>query len=260
MIKRVNSTGRRRITRDMVSIEVFDGNPRSFDAVIDLKDFDVPDDAEVALEATCAGSNTILRFEWGTVGNLTPSPQRLLTDLHGENVFFSMKIIDRKERFGRILGLAENIRPIKGGVKTATGRRGILPVEKSDLGNELWRLDFRTQDVFLLVNDRIPELADRVRFDASVFSLIYPSIIRQILVRALDEEIDEEEEADKWPILWIRFARRLHPEKLPPPPSDDVEDRQDWVEEIVSAFCEEHSLKEKFQQSLGAAQSWEDPS
>jgi hypothetical protein len=145
-------------------------------------------------------------------------------------------------------------------VKTATGRRGILPVEKSDLGNELWRLDFRTQDVFLLVNDRIPELADRVRFDASVFSLIYPSIIRQILVRALDEEIDEEEEADKWPILWIRFARRLHPEKLPPPPSDDVEDRQDWVEEIVSAFCEEHSLKEKFQQSLGAAQSWEDPS
>lgn len=258
MIKRVNSTGRRRIAREQVTIEVFDGTPRTFDAVINLKDIDVPSDAEVVLEATCAGSNTIRRFEWGTVGKLTPPQQRELTDIRGENVFFSLKVIDRTERFGRILGLAENIRPLKGGTKTATGRRGILPVEKADLGDELWRLDFdRPQDVFLLVNERIPELADRVRFDASVFSLIYPSIIREILMRALDEGEEEEDDSDKWPTLWIRFARRLHPERTAPPGPDELEERQEWIAEVVAAFCRDHSLKEKFQQSAGNSQSWE---
>jgi hypothetical protein len=259
VIKRVNSTGRRRISWGQVSIEVFDGTPRTFDAVIDLKDFDVPTDAEVVLEATCAGSNTILRFEWGTVGEMKPPQNRELTDLRGENVFFSLKVIDRTERFGRILGLAENIRPLKGGAKTATGRRGILPVEKAELGDELWRLDFQSHDVFLLVNERIPELADRVRFDASVFSLIYPSIVREILTRALDEDQpdDEGDCTDRWPNLWVSFARRLHPERSAPPGPDESEERQEWIAEVVAAFCRDHSLRERFQQSAGSNQSWE---
>ena len=37
MIKRVNFTGRRRIPRDRVQIEVFDGQPRSFNAAINLE-------------------------------------------------------------------------------------------------------------------------------------------------------------------------------------------------------------------------------
>ena len=57
MIKRVNSTGRRRIARDHVTIEVFDDNPRSFNALIDLAGFDAPHDAAVVLEAMCAGSS-----------------------------------------------------------------------------------------------------------------------------------------------------------------------------------------------------------
>ena len=78
MIKRVNSTGRRRIPRERVSIEVFDGDPRTFDAVIDLADFEAPADAQVVLEAACAGSNTIPRFNWGTVGKLVPDTNRQL--------------------------------------------------------------------------------------------------------------------------------------------------------------------------------------
>jgi hypothetical protein len=198
MIKRVNSTGRRRISREHIGIEVHEGRPRSFDANIDLADFEAPSDAVVVLEATCAGSNTIRRFEWGTVNHLSAPSDRRLRDLNGENVFFSLKVIDRTERFGRILGLAENIRPIKGGPRTATGRRGILPVEQVDLGDELWKLSIRTEGVFLLVNKRVPGLADRVRFDPGLFPLIYPAIVRSVLREAFDELLpDEDDDSDR---------------------------------------------------------------
>ena len=37
MIKRVNFTGRRRVPRERVSVAVYDGHPRVFDAELDLK-------------------------------------------------------------------------------------------------------------------------------------------------------------------------------------------------------------------------------
>ncbi len=259
MIKRVNSTGRRRIGSDQVTIAVHEGqDTRTFDAEIQLKGFEDFPEAAVVLEATCAGSNTIRRYQWGTVGQLLSPEDRALRDLHGENVFFSLKVIDRSERFGRILGLAENIRPLKAGPKTATGRRGILPVEKADLGDELWKLDFRSEDVFLMVNQRIPGLSERVRFDASIYTLIYPAIIREVLQRALDEQTDEEEDSERWPVLWLKFGRRIHPEGLQPPESDDEDEREDWIADIISAFCREHSLREKFIQAVGSSEIWEE--
>lgn len=259
MIKRVNSTGRRRIGSDHVSIEVHDGTEtRTFDATIDLQDFEAPEGAEVVLEATCAGSNTIRRFSWGTVGQLIPPDDRALRDLHGANVFFSLKVIDRTEQFGRILGLAENIRPLKAGPRTASGRRGILPVENADLGDELWQLDFRKEDVFLLVNQRIKGLFERVRSDAIVFTLIYPAIIREVLQKALEEPFDDEEDSDRWPVLWLKFAKRLHPEGVIPSEADDDDARDEWVSEVVSAFCREHALRDKFIQAAGSGEAWED--
>ena len=257
MIKRVNSTGRRRISRENVQIEVFDGTPRTFDAIVDLSGFDAPADAQVVLEAGCAGSNTIPRFQWGTVGNLLPAEDRQLSGLYGENVFFSLKIIDRTEQFGRILGVAENIRPIKGGKKTATGRRGILPVESADLGDELFRIDFRTEDVYLMVNEKVPDLKDRVRYDPFVYGLVYPPVVRQILSRALATQLDDEENPDSWAALWLKFARNLHPENSTPPVEDDEEEQDEWIDDVVDQFCKSHGLLEKFARKA-AETSWEE--
>lgn len=258
MIKRVNFTGRRRIARSHVSIEVIDGDPRSFDAQIDLSGVDLPEDAAVVLEATCAGSNSILRFEWGIVAALSPPEARTLNDLTGQNVFFSLKVIDRSEKFGRILGLAENIRPMKGGNKTATGRRGILPVEQTDLGEELWRLDFRSEDVFLLVNERIPDLADRVRFDPGVFALIYPGIIREVLMHAFAEDVDPAEDDESWAALWLKFGARLHIDNSPPPLNEAMEEQNEWISDVVAGFCQDHTLRDKFVQAAGSGTGWGD--
>ena len=257
MIKRVNSTGRKRVPRERILIEVLDGDPRTFEAKIDLSDFDAPKDAHVVLEATCAGSNTIPRFDWGTVGNLVPAANRQLTGLSGRNVFFSLKIIDRTEKAGRILGLAEVIRPIKGGEKTATGRRGILPVEATDLGHEPWRLDFRSEDVYLLVNEKIPDLKDRVRMDAQVYSLIYPTVIRQILTRAMEEPVDDDDAAEHWATLWLQFGFALHSEKHKAPTEGTDDEREEWICDVVDSFCRDHDLVGRFARNA-AASGWEE--
>lgn len=247
MIKHVNFTGRRRIPRERVDIEVFDGQPRTFNATINLDGISLLPDAAVILEAMCAGSNVIERFECGTVGNLKPLESQPLREIEGENVFFALRVIDRSERFGRILGVAENIRPERAGKQTATGRRGILPIERTDLGEEVWKLDFRDHEVFLLVNKDIPGLVETVQSDPLFFAVVYPQIVRRVLAKAFDEDVDIEEEEDRWPIMWLRFGKNLHPARENPPTGTDrKEEADDWIEDVVEAFCNSHEMKSKY--------------
>lgn len=246
MIKRLNFTGRKRIPRDRVDIEVYDGTPRAFDARIMLENIKLPPDAAVFLEASCAGSNVIQRFDYGRVGAIAAPQNPLLSEIEGENVFFTLKIVDQTERFGRILGVAENIRPERAGTQTAAGRRGILPIEEVELKQELWKLEFGEHDVCLLVNKNVPGIVDRVCSDPAFYAVVYPEVIRHVLQRAIAENVDLEEADDRWPVLWLKFGRSLHPERQEPPTPDDTEGREEWVEEVVSRFCEQHALADKF--------------
>ncbi len=160
MIKRINSLGRKRIARDCVSIAVHDGQPRRFSATIELSGTAWPSDAIVVMEAMCAGSPIVKRFNCGTIGSLSLPRDVALDGITGKNVFFALKVIDHSEKIGRLLGIAENIRPIETGKQTESGRRGILPVESVPLGQQLWQLDFRDHDVYLLVNDSIDGLSN----------------------------------------------------------------------------------------------------
>ena len=199
MIKRVNFTGRRRISHDRVNIEVYDGQPRTFDAAINLEGLPLLPKAAVFLEATCARSNAIKRYNFGEVGNIRPPENRSLVEIEGENVFFTLKVVDRTERFGRILGIAEQIRPQRAGKQTAAGRRGILPIEPVELEQRLWWLEFREHDVFLLVNKDIPDLAERARSDPLFYAAVYPEVVRRVLEEAITEDVDiEEEDDDRW--------------------------------------------------------------
>lgn len=249
MIKRVNSTGRKRIANDRIRIVVLDGDPRTFEAELDLEGLNVPEDAAVVLEAACAGSNTIPRFEWGTVGQLQPAVDRSLRGLAGRNVYFTLKVIDRSDQFGRILGLAEVVRPIRGGEQTETKRRGLLPVESADLGNEVWKLSFdHGDDVYLLVNEKLPEIRDRMRTDGVMFSLIYSAALRQILPRAIQEEIDEDGAEEHWASLWLQFGKQLHPEEQAAPNRDDDDDSINaWVDDVVGQFCQQQQMLKRFQ-------------
>jgi hypothetical protein len=247
MIKRVNFTGRRRIAKDRVDISVYDGQPRTFDATINLDGHAFLPHAAVYLEATCAGSALIKRFSFGEVGDIKPPRNRALADLDGENVFFTLKVVDRTERFGRILGIAEHIRPQRGGKQTVVGRRGILPVEPADLGQQLWRLEYRDHDVFLLVNKNVPDITDRIR-SPLFYPLVYPEIVRQILASAIAENVDLEEDPERWPVSWLRFGKSLHSAQEDPPKADDPqEDQEAWIIKVVESFCDAHALRDRYQ-------------
>ena len=247
MIKRVNFTGRRRIPRSRIDIEIYDGQPRTFDAAIDLDEIALPPQAAVFLEAMCAGSNAVERFEFGEVQDIRPPANRELTEIEGRNVFFTLKVVDRTERFGRILGIAENIRPERAGKDTVAGRQGILPIEAVDLGAELWKLDFRENHVCLLVNEKIPDMRDRVRSDPLFYAAVYPAVVRQVLAHAIREDAEPDEEDDRWPVMWLQFGRSLHPARQESPRSnEDPETIDEWVDEVVRVFCEKHALRDKY--------------
>lgn len=246
MIQRVNSLGRKRVRQSCVAIEVFDGSPRTFDAKISLEGQGFDDVASVVIEATSAGSSVVQRFECGKVGGLI-QPKRLpLDQLTGQNVFFAVKIIDRSERVGRLLGLAENIRPEKTGDQTVSGRKGILPVERKPLGEQLWRLEYQEHDVFLIVNSEVTGLSESVRSDPVFYSLIYPEVVRQILTRAIARGGDIDANDDTWSTLWLNFGRKLHPTNDDPPMSDETDEIEEWVELIVDAFCKTHRLRSQY--------------
>jgi hypothetical protein len=211
-----------------------------------LADENLPPNAAAYLEATCAGSNIVQRFDLGTIEN--PNlVDRELTEVEGENVFFSLKIVDTSQWFGRLLGIAQNIRPERSSEDSTAGRRGILPIEPAELQQQLWRLEFRDHDVFLLVNKDVPDLRDRVRSDPLFYAAVYPELVRQILFRALEQDSEIVEDEERWPAMWLRFGKNLHPEHEPPPlEGDNDEEREEWVEEVVNAFCESHLLKNKY--------------
>lgn len=250
MIQRINSLGRRRIPQNCVSIEVFDGSPRTFDADFDLTQLAFPPEAFVVIEATAAGSSTVQRFECGQVGNIIVPRKALLDQLTGQNVFFLLKVIDRSEKVGRLLGVADNIRPEKTGNQTVSGRKGILQVEQRPLGQQLWKLSFGEHDVTLLVNDAVPHLSENFRSDPVFNSLIYPDIVRQILTRAIAEAGDPDADDDTWRTLWLSFARKIHPTHSNPPSMDEDADGVDeWIDLVVDSFCDLHELKAKYELS-----------
>jgi len=250
MIKRVNFTGRRRIPRERVDIEVLDGNPRTIRALIDLGGTQFPSDASVVLEATCAGPNSIRRFEFGQLSNVQAPPDCSLLDLEGENVFFTLKVIDRSELVGRLLGMAEHIRPARVGKQTTTGRQGILPIDEIDLGSELWQLEFKDHGVTLHVNKQVPGLKERARTDPLFFAVVYPAIVRCILQRAIDDGVTaDDDDDDRWSVQWLRFGKHLHPAKQSAPNPDSQDECEEWIDEVAGAFCEAHQFKDRF---LGA--------
>ena len=246
MIKRINSLGRKRISRECVDIAVQDGQPRMFSALIELPSHQWPADAVVVMEAMCAGSPVVKRYGCGTIGTLRQPQNERLEGITGQNVFFSLKVIDHSDKIGRLLGVAENIRPTQVGKQTEKGRRGILPVERAPLGQQLWRLDFREHDVFLLVNESADDLSERLRSDPVFYSLLYPEIIRSILDKAIDQNVDLDESDDRWPYLWLLFGKNLHPDSENPPSSDDEEARDEWIEHVVESFCSAHQLRDKY--------------
>lgn len=79
------------LKRACESIQWDGPKPRRFDAAINLEDTKMPGHAIVVLEAMCAGSSVISRFDFGRVDSIEPPTDRVLIAIQGENVFFALR-------------------------------------------------------------------------------------------------------------------------------------------------------------------------
>ncbi len=251
-IRSFNYTGRRRITRDEVSLRLSQSADKTgtFDADIRLdKSHALPADAVVSVEAYRGSSTSWMRFPYGTIGAIKPHPDRRLTEFDGtDGILFRVKVTSADTNWGMILAEADGLSPRQ--PDEAEQSQSILPVRSDkNLEKRVWRLDFSDRPV-LLVNSALGEKWDVVR-DQAFRSLVMPEVLEAILVRVLLVEgykgdIQDDDTGD-WRAQWLRFARSI-PGTTEKPVTEDESVLEEWIEQVVAAFSRKLKMLEVYEE------------
>jgi hypothetical protein len=249
MIRKLNYTGRKKIKRSQVHIEIVsdENGSRSFNLRFSLKDLALPSNARVYIEAYHRSGYR--RFDYGTIEKpKRPKDRRLDVIPKSAAPLFRIKVVDRTGTHGRILASLDKIRPE--GVESApAGSRSLLFVEYENLGNKIWSLDLDGDWPVLKLNRNAEEIGLVAGSDPGFLSLVYPEVLGQTLHRIIlkDQHTDPDCD-DDWPSLWLKLACSL-PGVGSLPPHRQV-DQQAWIDSAVEAFCAQADTLEKFNQSL----------
>ncbi len=237
MKRTFNYTGRRKIGRKDISITLRqEKSVWVFDADLRLADHRFPRNAEVWVEAH--RQNLWMQWAWGTVSALrVPADRRLVEFDVPDGVLFRVRVVQPPgTEHHKLLGEADGIPFVKAGEADDRRRHLLVPVPDA-LDQQLWKLDFESEPPRLLVNkDAKPSWKEMAR-SPQFTALVYPEVLRRVLTRILIEyKWAEDDEESGWQTDWIKFARNLGG-LGPVPPSDPAQDRENWIEEAVAAFC-----------------------
>jgi hypothetical protein len=249
MIRKFNYTGRRKIKRSNVGIDLSrnEDEKRSFNVRLDLDDMSLPSTARVYLEAYHRSGYQ--RYDFGTVGDRrTPNNRSLSNFSETAMPLFRVKVVDHSTSHGRILASVDKIRAANIDA-IPTGSQSLLYVEYDDLGNRIWQLDLDGDWPILKLNQHVEEISLLASSDNRFLSLVYPEVLRQILKRIIIEDDHTDPECDDdWPSLWLQLACTLP--GIPMPPQMSKPEQNLWIEKAVESFCRNFDMLEKFNISL----------
>jgi hypothetical protein len=250
--RRINSTGRKKIARESVDIRLAPlkpAGPQEVTASFKVGDLGFPAGASVVLEAYQRSSS--MRFECGTVGAPEESKHIVLEELdRATPVLFRLKVVEDTGT-GKILGAADRIRPT--GNENEEGKRSIFPINETDLGVEVWRVSIDDAGPSLLLNYRIPSFKHRILENPMLRGVILPAAFRIVLERLVVDHAFDEGDDEDWRALWLRYLREAFGI------DDDLDeltseiDRQDWIRNVVSRFCEAHDFVETIRSVEGGS-------
>ena len=240
MKRHLNYTERDRITRNQASVRILeeqlDGRP-VFEMRLRVDRVRYPDDALVRVEAS--RSNVAQRWDFGAIANQTvPSAdERRLTQVEPSSLF---RVFIVEPGTGRLLGLADKIRPIQ-------PIDSLIPLQEdngAELGSEVWRVDFgQDEGPVLLVNSNVPNIGDIVRSDVAFRSLVIPQVLRQVLTQMIFvEKMDPDDDEDGWGTDWFTFVEKLGVKAEPDMTwgeALDNEAAQEWINKTVIAFSDQ---------------------
>ncbi len=248
--RRINSTGRKRVGREYVAVTMMPpqpGSPPSAKATIQLGELSFPDTAAVVVEAY--QRSAAMRFQCGTFADPAIAEQFVLDDLDPATpVLFRLKIVDRDEHPGRLLGSAERIRPV--GEESPDRRRSLFPIERRELHSEIWKVEIDDAGPVLVLNYNIAGLTAKIQKNPLINGILLPAALRIVLTE-LAAEPGEDEDAEGWKTQWFKFLREdlSHPDD--PSELDNPEDRASWVDEGVRAFCKAQGFVSKIKDAMG---------
>lgn len=254
MIRRYNYTGRKTINRSDANVGI-EENPLRFHAGLSLKNYGLPADAKVFVEAY--RQTNWMRFDFGTVGTVAIPGDLRLTDFDTrEGILFRVRVTATTNPEGRLLAEADQISPIHVNEDGEKSREPLLPIKPADLGEEVFRVDFADRPI-LLINNQFGDWRALARSPYFV-CMALPQALREILTHILRiEEYFEHEDDDpgNWRARWLRFAATL-PGSSEPPDEEDKDTSEDWINEAVAAFARMHGMKARFNaQWSGGAES-----
>lgn len=246
MKKRINSTGRKSINRENVSILLnkaasADQAP-TFSA--DLRfppQLKLDPKANVYVEAYVRSSS--MRFPFGTIGLIRAPAETTLTDLdHGAAVLFRVKVVDDSAEVGKIVAAADGIRPLTESEEN-DGRKALLPLVKTDLGEAVWRLHIEgSAKPELQINNRIPGLRERLFDDPLLAGAIYAEALRQVLTAIFfDTQLDDEME---WVANWKQFIGDVR--GIPVQDDLDEEESGNQIRDIIDDTVEKFVSRRQF--------------
>ncbi len=249
MIRKFNYTGRKRIDRSKIQIRLVreEGEAPSYEASLDLQELDLPDSAKVFVEAY--DKSSYMRFEHGTVGHLVRPKSTKLEEVQSrDSIFFRVKVVDTDSKHGRVLAIADSLPPVK--LEAGENEKeGLLGVRTAPLGDQIWRLDFSGTLPLLELNEDLESLEQLglkawISSDGIFASLVFPAVVHQIFSRiVLIDAIFEPSDGDEWQSLWLQYASQLGVDCRT---GMTEEQRMEWVEEVVTAFCLRNKTKERF--------------
>lgn len=237
-VRHLNYTGRKKITRSSVRIAVDGIAPSArLAASFDLGEYAFPDTARVVVEAQAGW--TIQRFEFGTVAEYRAPANSELTEFDSmAGVLFRLKVIATGDEEGRLLGVADKLRPSES--MEEASQRSFVVVRPEDLGECAWKVDFDEHQPLLLINRRLGDHHDFIRRRV-VAALMFPEVLRRILEQAVELGLDEEDPGH-WAGKAIQLGEQLAAGVVPPADDDEAVGR--WIDEAVGAFARRHQLLE----------------
>ena len=249
MIRKFNYTGRKRIKRGSVRVDVLrdaDGR-RFFNIVMALDELKLPAAACIYVEAY--HRTAYQRFDFGTLGRKVVPEDRYLSHFTGPATpLFRVKVVDRSRAHGRILAVLDKVRP-ESVDEQPGGSQSLLYVEYGDLGQRIWELDLDGDWPVLRLNQQAREVGLIASGDDRFLSLVYPEILRQILTRIVTVDGHTDPDCDDdWPSLWLKLACRLS--GRPVPALGDRDDQARWIDAAVDAFGMNHRIIERFERAF----------
>ena len=254
--RRINSTGRKRINRQCVEInmlESFPDEPLKAKVKLSLDQEGFPGDASIALEAYHRSSG--MRFDCGTID--TPSvPDVFVMDEvdRSGSVLFRLKVIDNNAEPGKLLGSAERLKPKS--EEDSDGRRSLFPIIYRDLRHDVWKVEIEQGDgPKLIVNTRMPGFSHRLLESPMMQGLLLPGALRFVLHELVTpSETGENEDEPGWKDDWLEYCRSELGAEDDPREFADANAKKDWIDEVAMRFCENLGFVEKIRTFVEDAQ------